>query len=138
APGATTGTPTQTTPGSPYLFAGVTLASRTLTLSGRSVKVTLRCPAGTNGRCAGQLTLTAHGARTALRRAYAVRLGRASLAIAAGRQVTIRVPVSRAGLAMLKNARRLGGDAAISASDGAGRSKTTAAALTIKHRLPRR
>jgi hypothetical protein len=39
---------------------------------------------------------------------------------------------------MLKGVLRIRGDAAISARDGTGQSKTTAAALTIKHRLVRR
>jgi hypothetical protein len=124
-------------PPTPYRFAGVTLASRTLPFSGRYIKVTLRCPAGTAVGCAGQAKLTARHGRTAARRVYTVKLGHASFTIAAGKQFTVRVWVSRSGLALYRGVRRLRARATVSARDGADQSNTTTAVVTIKRRIAR-
>jgi hypothetical protein len=113
-------------------FTGVALASRRLTFVSPYIKLTLRCPAGTAGGCSGRAILAA-------RRHHATaKLGRARFVIAPGKQVTLKLRVSRSGLAVLMPVRRLAAHAAITARDGDGRSKTTAAPVTIRHSLPRR
>jgi PKD repeat protein len=134
APAPTSPPPTAPAPTSPpptaSVFAGVRLVSTRLSFGGRFVALTLRCPAGTIGRCSGRSTLTAR------RRASSrpIVLGRARFSVAAGQQAKALVRVSRAGRRLLRRAPRLRGRATNAALDGAGRSKTTVARVTIRRR----
>jgi len=111
-------------------FAGVTLVSTRLTLSGKFITLKLSCPAGTVGGCSGQTKLTARR-RTGTRR---VALGKARFSMAAGGRAKARVRVSRAGLRRLAGVRRLRARDANAAHDGAGVSKTTVANVTVRRR----
>ena len=125
--------PPATTPGSPSsgVFAGVRLASARLSFDGRFVRLKLSCPAGTVGGCSGRTKLTARR-RTRSGATTSVTLGRASFRVAAGAQARVRVRVSRAGRLRLSGLRRLRAKDTNAARDGAGRSKTTANAVTIR------
>jgi hypothetical protein len=123
-------TPPLTTPPSAGPFAGVRLVSTRLSFSRGFITVILRCPAGTVGRCSGKTKLTARR-RTGSRR---VTLGRARFSIAADRRAMVRVRASRAGRRLLRRVPRLRGRAVNAAGDGAGQSKTTVAAVTIRRR----
>jgi len=105
-------------------FAGVRLVSTGLTLRGGFITVRLSCPAGTTGGCMGRTKLTARR-RT---------LGRAAFSIGADSRAKVRVRVSRAGRRLFAHKRRLAGRAANAAHSGAGQSKTTVAAVTIRRR----
>ena len=111
-------------------FAGVSLVSTRLTLSGKVITLKLSCPAGTAGGCSGQTKLSARR-RTGSRR---VALGKARFSIAAGGRARVRVRVPRAGLQRLRGVRRLRARAANAARDGAGVSKTTVASVTVRRR----
>jgi hypothetical protein len=111
-------------------FAGVRLVTRRVTYARRFVTVRLSCPAGTVGRCSGRTKLTARR-RTSSRR---VTLGRARFSIAAGQQARVRVRISHAGRRLLRRVPQLRGRAVNAARDGAGRSKTTVARVTIRRR----
>jgi hypothetical protein len=115
-------------PASTPPFAGVALASTRLTYGGKFVALRLRCPAGTVGGCSGRTRLTAR------RQARSVTLGRAGFSIAAGDEAKVRVRVSRGGRRLLGRVRRLRGKDRTAAYDGAGGSKTTVAAVTIRRR----
>jgi hypothetical protein len=110
-------------------FAGVRLVSTRLTFAGRFVTVKLSCPTGTVGRCAGTTKLTARRPKTST-----VTVGRARFSIAAGQQVEVEVRVSRAGRRLLSRVRRLPGKDTNAARDAAGQTKTTVAAVRIRHR----
>jgi hypothetical protein len=126
-----TSSTTQTSATGTQAFAGVRLVSTRLTFAGRFIALKLSCPAGTVGRCTGRTTLTARPRRTSARR---VTLGRASFAISAGSQARVRVRVTRAGRRLLGSAPRRRGRAVNAARDGAGRSRITRAAVTIRRR----
>jgi Ca2+-binding RTX toxin-like protein len=134
--GTTPTAPTATAPPatSAPSFAGVRLVSTRLTMAGRFIALRLRCPAATVGRCTGTAKLTARRRRTGSRAASTVTLGRARFSIAAGKRARVRVRVSRAGRRLLGRAPRIRGLATGAARDGAGRSKTTVATVTIRHR----
>lgn len=121
-------------PGSTTVFAGVSLVSRTLTLSGKFIRLKLRCPAGTVGGCSGQTKLSARR-RTGTRR---VALGKARFSLAAGGRATLRVRVSRAGLQRLRGLRRIRATDNNVAHDGAGLSKTTVTKVTVRRRTQER
>ena len=122
--------PVITTPPPLQPFAGVALVSRRLTYTRRTVAVRLRCPAGTVGSCAGRMKLTARPKRP-------VTLGRASFSIAPDGRARVKVRVTRAGLRLLRRAPRLRATAHTAARDGVGRSRTTRAAVIIRHRSGR-
>jgi hypothetical protein len=113
-------------PPPPAPFAGVGLASKRLTTTGRFVTLKLRCPAGTVGNCSGLTKL----------KARKVRLGRVTFSIAPGQQAKLRVRVSRPGRRLLGHTSRLRGKATMTARDAVGQGKTTVAAVTIRHRRP--
>jgi hypothetical protein len=123
--------PIPSTPSSTEGFAGVRLVSTRLTLSGKLITVQLSCPAATVGGCSGRTSLSVRGRRSSARR---VTLGRARFSIAAGDQAQVRVRVSRAGQRRLKGVRRLRGRGTNTAHDGAGVSKTTVVAVTVRRR----
>jgi hypothetical protein len=118
-------------PGAPP-FAGVSVARRTAKVDRRErARVRLRCPAGTNGSCRGRLTLTVTHGRTTL--------GRADFDIAAAKELTVKVKLSRAARSQLRRHRRLAARARATAHDAAGASMTTSARLTlIARRRPAR
>jgi hypothetical protein len=129
-PPKTTPPPPSTTPSpSPRSFAGVSLARTRLSLRHRVVRLRLRCPAATVGRCSGRTRLTARrraaGART-------IRLGRARFSIAAGAQAKVKVRVSRAGRRLLAHRARIRARDVNAAHDGAGHFKRTATAVRIR------
>lgn len=127
--------PSSTSPPPPTeAFAGMRLVSTRLAMAGRFITLKLSCPSGTVGGCWGQTKLTAPRRRAGSRAASMVVLGRASFSIAAGEQARVGVRVSRAGRRLLGGVRRLRGRDSNAARDGAGRSKTTAAAVTIRRR----
>jgi hypothetical protein len=103
-------------------FAGVELVSRRLAYKRRAIVVKLRCPAGTIGRCSGRTKLTARR----------IKLGRAAFSIAPGGRATVKVRATRAGRRLLAGAPRLRAKATIRARNGAGASKITTAAVTIR------
>jgi hypothetical protein len=88
----------------------------------RLIVLTLRCPAGTVGRCAGVTKLSARR----------VVLGRSGFSIPAGHRTNVKVRVSRAGRRLLARARRVTGKDANVARNGAGQSKATVARVTIR------
>ena len=125
--------PVSSAPSSPAGFAGVALVSSRLTLSGKFITLKLSCPVGTVGGCSGRTTLTARprqGAAAARR----VVLGRARFSMAAGGRAKLRVRVTRAGQRRLRGVRRLRGRDTNVAHDGAGVSRTTTAAVTVRRR----
>jgi hypothetical protein len=132
--GGTDPSGTPTTPPSAAMFAGVRLVSTKLTTSGRFITLRISCPAGTVGRCSGRTKLTARRRRTSSRAATTVVLGRAPFSIGPGKQARVRVRVSKAGRQLLSTRRRLRAKDTNAAHDGAGRSKGTAAAVTIRRR----
>ena len=127
------GTPTPPAIPAAQAFAGVKLVSTRLALKGGVITVRLSCPAATAGRCTGATKLSARR-RTSSRAASRVSLGRARFSIAAGARATVRVRVSRAGRRLFARTSRLSGRAATAAQSGAGESKTTVAAVTIRRR----
>ncbi len=133
SPASTTPSSTTQAPAATSAFAGVKLVSTRLSFGGRFVTLKLSCPPGTVGRCSGRTELTAKR-RAGAGAARSVRLGRATFSIAAGRQAKVRVRVSRAGRRLLGRTRRLRARDTNAARDGAGRSKTTVASVTIRHR----
>jgi hypothetical protein len=114
-------------------FAGVKLMSTRLSFGGKFVTLKLSCPAGTVGRCSGRTKLTAKR-RAGAGAARSVTLGRAPFSIAAGRRARVKLRVSRSGRRLLGRARRLRAKDTNAARDGAGHSKTTVAAVTIRRR----
>jgi hypothetical protein len=132
-PPASGESPTTQTAGAVPAFGGVKLVSTRLTFRSKFIRLKLSCPAGTVGRCAGRTKLTARRPGR-VGAASAVTLGRASFSIAAGTQASVRVRVTRAGRRLLSRSRRLRGRDTNAAWDGAGRSKTTVAAVTIRRR----
>ena len=123
-PGSPSGSTTVPAPA----FAGVTLVSRTFSLSGKVITLKLGCPAGTASGCLGVTRLSARG-RTGARR---VALGQARFSIAAGSRAKVRMRVSRAGLERLQGVRRLRARDSNTAHDGTGVSKTTVANVTVR------
>jgi hypothetical protein len=109
-------------------FAGVKLVSSRLHSGGRFVTLTLRCPAGAVGRCAGRTRLSAR------RKAVVAGVGKARFASAPGRQTRIRIRMSSAGRRLFGAVRRLGATATTASHDAAGRSRTTVTAVTIVKR----
>jgi hypothetical protein len=114
-------------------FAGVKPVSTRLTYRRRVITLKLSCAAGTVDRCSGRTKLTARGKATT-GTARSVTLGRASFSIAPGTRAKVKVRVSRVGRQLLGRARRVRGKDSNVARDGAGRSKTTVAAVTIRRR----
>lgn len=133
APSPTEPPPTEPPPAAAPAFAGVKLLSSRLNFRGRFIALKLSCPAATVGRCSGRTKLTARR-RTSSGAARSVALGRASFSIAPGSRATVRVRVSRGGRRLLSRVRRLRARDINAARDGAGVSKTTAAAVTIRRR----
>jgi hypothetical protein len=135
APASSSTSQTSTSPTTPATpaFAGVRLVSTRPPFGGGFITLRLSCPAGTVGRCSGRSKLTARrrGSSGAVR---SVTLGRASFSIAPGKQGKVRVRVSRGGRRLLSQVRRLRGRDTNAARDGAGQSKTTVAAVTIRRR----
>ena len=125
--------PTSSSSSTTPAFAGVTLVSTRLALSGKFITLKLSCPAGTAGGCSGQTKLSARR-RTGTRR---VALGKARFTMAAGARAKVRLRLSRAGLHRLAGVRRLRARDAIAAHDGAGVSKTTVANVTVRRREAR-
>ena len=78
--------------------------------------------------------MSARHRRTSSRGTSRITLGRATFSIAAGKQATVRVRVSRAGRRLLSGMRWPRGMATNAARDDAGHSKTTKAAVTIRQR----
>jgi hypothetical protein len=115
-------------------FAGVKLVSSRLALAGRSIPVTLSCPAAASGRCSGRMKLTARRHRPSSRVADTVTLGRAAFLIPAGKRARLRLRISRAGQRLFARASRLRGRAVSAAYSGTGESKTTVTAVTIRRR----
>ena len=122
--------PAATSPPPAPAFAGVTLVSTRLALSGKFITLKLSCPTGTVGGCSGQTKLSARR-RTGTGR---VALGKARFSIAAGGTAKVRMRVSRAGLQRLRGVRRLRARDVNAARDGAGTSKTTVANVTVRRR----
>jgi len=127
-------TPTATTPTPTQAFAGVRLVSTRLSFARRFITLKLTCPAGTVGRCSGRTKLTARPRRTSSPAGSPVTLGRATFSIAGGQRARVRVGVSRAGRRRLSGVRWLRAGATNVARSGAGESKTTVAAVTIRRR----
>jgi hypothetical protein len=117
----------------PPAFAGVRLVSTRLSFGGRFITLKLSCPPGTVGGCSGRTTLTARR-RASSGAAAAVALGRAPFSIAAGGRTSVSLRVSRAGRRLLSQVRRLRAKDTTAARDEAGQSRTTTAAVTIRHR----
>jgi len=131
------GTPTAPPPAAPatpaaQAFAGVKLVSTRLALKAGFITVRLSCPAATAGRCTGATKLSARRRRTSA--AIQVSLGRARFSIAPGTRTTVKVRVSRAGRRLFARTSRLAGRATTAAQSGAGESRTTVAAVTIRRR----
>jgi hypothetical protein len=110
------------TPPAPAAFGGVRLTSTKLTYARGTIRLTLRCPAGTVGGCSGKTRLSArrHG------------IGQVTFSIAPGRQGTVKLGVTRAGRRLLSSTRRVSGKAVNAAHDGAGQASSTAANVTIR------
>jgi hypothetical protein len=125
--------PTSSSSSTTPAFAGVTLVSTRLALSGKFITLKLSCPVGTAGGCSGQTKLSARR-RTGTRR---VALGKARFTMAAGARAKVRLRLSRAGRQRLAGVRRLRARNAITAHDGAGVSKTTVANVTVRRREAR-
>jgi hypothetical protein len=108
----------------PAPFAGVSFGAHTITVNARGrALVKLRCPAGTDGSCAGTLTLTPirPGAR----------FGRAQFNIASSKTATVRVKLSKATLQLLRRHHKLNARAIAVAHDHAGTSKTATSRLAL-------
>ena len=114
--------------------AGVRLVSSRLAFARGRITVTLRCPAGTVGRCTGRTKLAARNRRPRSSAASTVILGRAPFSIAPGQRVKVKVRVSRAGRRLLGGAHPLRANDTNAARNGAGQSKTRVTAVTIRRR----
>lgn len=103
-------------------FAGVSVAPRTVKVgrAGRA-RMRLRCPAATNGRCTGQLTLK-HRRK---------KIGRASFRLSPGRTSTVKVKLSRAARRKLARRGRFRARARVAAEDAIGQNKTTSRRVTL-------
>ena len=128
----TTQAPSPTPP--TQAFAGVRLVSSRLAFARGRITVTLRCPAGTVGRCTGRTKLAARNRRPRSSAASTVILGRAPFSIAPGQRVKVKVRVSRAGRRLLGGAHPLRANDTNAARNGAGQSKTRVTAVTIRRR----
>ena len=115
-------------------FAGVRLVSSRLAFARGRITVTLRCPAGTVGRCTGRTRLAARHRRPGSSAASTVILGRAPFSIAPGQRGKVKVRVSRAGRRLLGGAHPLRAKDTNAARNGAGQSKTRVTAVTIRRR----
>jgi len=124
------GPPATQPPATTPPFPGIELASPKLTYARAAITVRLMCPVGTSGRCSGRTTLTARRRPSARQ----VSLGRAAFSIAPGSGASVKVRVTRAGRRLFHRASRRRGRAVNLTRDGAGRSKTTTTAVTIRHR----
>jgi hypothetical protein len=130
---STTQTSTPQTPAATSAFAGVKLLSTRLSFAGTFIALKLSCPAGTVGRCTGRAKLTAKR-RASSGAASSVTLSRAPFSIPAGKQANVKVRVSGTGRRLVGRVRRLRGKDTNAARDGAGLSRTIAAAVTIRPR----
>lgn len=103
-------------------FAGVSVAARKVKVdrTGRA-RMRLRCPAGTNGRCSGRLTLK-HRRK---------KIGRASLRLSPGRTKTVKVKLSRAARRKLARKGLLRAGARVVAEDAIGQNKTTSRRVSL-------
>jgi hypothetical protein len=103
-------------------FAGVTLKNQKSKVKKRKAKVSIACPAGTPGSCAGSLTLT-YGKKTA---------GSASFSVVAGAAQTLKVKISKKAFRKLGRKGKLATQATATAIDGAGTSGTATAKVKLK------
>jgi hypothetical protein len=104
-------------------FAGVAVAGRVVRVTRSWVaRIAARCPAQAVGVCAGKLVL----------RSGRVGLGHVSFRISAGRRAVLNLHVSKKGRKLLRRHARLSTRASLSARDGRGQRKSSAAALILK------
>jgi CSLREA domain-containing protein len=123
-------------------FAGLKVAKQSVKLTAKGVApIKASCPATTDGRCQGTLTvtikvryrtrITVHHKRKLVHRTRSVRLGHVRFAVAAGRKATLKVKLGHASVSRVKRARKLKTTATAKATDSAGHAKTTHATVTL-------
>jgi len=104
-------------------FKGVALANQNSKVKKRKAKVAIGCPAGTPTSCAGTLTLTYSGKKTA---------GSAAFSIPTGGVAIVKVKISKKALKKLAKRRKLATTASAGATDGAGIYATASATVKLK------
>jgi CSLREA domain-containing protein len=109
-------------------FAGVTIKGGKVTVSKNRAPIALICPAATEGACTGTITLTAKV--KVKRKIVTIRAGSARIAIQPGKTVTVKVKLGKKALKALKRSLKV--TVAVAAHDGAGRSATTGAKVTLR------
>jgi hypothetical protein len=92
--------------------------------SAGTVVLVLRCPASVPGGCTGVVSLDSARKLGPSARKRTVRFGRRAFRIVRGREVSLRIRMSRSGLARLRRSRRVSVVLTLSARDGAGNSRT--------------
>jgi hypothetical protein len=130
-------TTTTTATVDPGAFTGVVISRRAVRANRRRlVPLRVTCPAATSSvRCAGRLRLTVR-TRTTRGRRVTVALGARRFSIPVGATRTVKVRLSRSGMARLRRAKRLRVIAIATAHDA--RNVTVTRRRTITVRAPRR
>jgi hypothetical protein len=104
----------------------MTVSGRALAVDPRGrVAVTLACPAGEPGDCAGTLTIKTAGRVRAARKARRVKLGSARFTIAPGTSRRIAVKLSRSNRRLVRRLARVRVNLVVTARDQAGNRATT-------------
>lgn len=135
---ATLTTPAAKATSTPAAFAGLRLARQKVRLSAKGVAaIEVSCPASTQGRCSGRLTLASRakakgkGKGKAKAKAKAMKLGSVRFAVAAGAHATLHVKLSKRARVLVAHAKRFVVTATAVAKDGLGRSVATRAQITL-------
>ena len=119
-------------------FAGVRLGGGTVAVKNGVAHISVSCPAGTPGGCAGSVAITTAGrvvvpsASAAKRkRRRVLTLGHAHFFVAAGRTVKVSVRISKAGLKLLKR-KPLKAVVKANAHNGGGATKLSSKTVKLK------
>jgi streptogramin lyase len=123
-PGGGSGTATPTDQAAPRMA----ITGRSLTLRKAGVQISLRCPLAEPLGCRGKLRLETV-ARPGRR---AVSLGSASFRVGGGQTRSLVVRLSRRGLTLVRQARRLPARVVVNASDAAGNRARTVVRVTVR------
>jgi len=127
-------------------FGGLKIAKQSVKLTAKRVAaIKASCPAATDGRCMGTLTVTVkvrpskrvkvHHKLRLVHRTTTVKLGSVRFTVAAGHKATLKLKLSRSAVARVKRARKLRTTATAKATDSAGDAKTTRATVTLHRYL---
>jgi TolB protein len=126
----------------PPAFAGVSLLGQSDTVGSNGVaQVSVSCPAGSTGNCAGTLTLKTAGAVAARdakkkhhkrKKRRVLTLGHAKFSIPAGTTAKVKVKISKTGMTVLRAKKKLTAVANVTSSDNTHVTKTSSTRVTLK------